>query len=39
MTVTIKDTLMGMPARVNSSDSTMDRPVMEPTMRLLGIRK
>ena len=39
MTVTITETLMGMPASVNTSDNTMDKPVMEPTMSLLGMRK
>ena len=39
MTVTTKDTFRGIPATMNRFEMTMERPVMDPTTSLDGIRK
>ena len=39
MMVTTRDTFTVMPARPKRLEITIDRPVMEPMTRLLGIRK
>ena len=39
MTVTTSDTFTGSPMALNTLEITMERPVMDPTTRLLGMRK
>ena len=39
MMVTTRDTFTFMPNRPKTPEMTMDRPVMDPMTRLLGMRK